>query len=502
MPLSGCFHCGQQRRQTASAFRLAPVATGDYGSTMRRLTRTKIIATVGPSSSSKERLAALFEAGVDVFRFNFSHGTRDDHAQRLEMIRGLERTYGRPIGVLADLQGPKLRIGRFTQGPVTLEPGAPFRLDLTDEPGDARRVTLPHAEIFPALGPGRSLLLDDGKIRLEVTSAGADYAETRVVVGGPLSDRKGVNLPDTELAICALTEKDRLDLAFALDLGISLVALSFVQRPEDLDDARAVIGNRAKLLAKLEKPSAIRHLDKIVARADGIMVARGDLGVEMPCEDVPVLQRRIVRACRRAGRPVVVATQMLESMIRSPTPTRAEATDVANAVYEGADAVMLSAETAVGAYPVEAATMMERIIVRAERDPDYRRSVHAEETVLETTYNDAITAAACKVAETVPAAAIITFTESGDTTLRAARERPGVPILALTSSVLLQRSLNLVWGVHTLAVGRAGSFRDMIAEARGRAVAEGFAEPGSHLVLVAGFPPGVPVNTVHIITVA
>jgi pyruvate kinase len=465
---------------------------------MRRLTRTKIVSTLGPSSSTEERLAQLFEAGVDVFRLNFSHGTHDEHAGRMRAIRELERRYGRPIGVLADMQGPKLRVGAFAGGRVELQADAAFRLDLSEEPGGVARVMLPHPEIFAALKPGAVLLLDDGRLRLEVTDCGPDYADTKVLVAGPLSDRKGVNLPNIRLDISPLTPKDRQDLQFALDLGVTFVGLSFVQRPEDLIEARELIGGRARVLAKLEKPSAIQHLERIINLADAIMVARGDLGVEMPTEDVPVLQRRIVRACRRAGKPVIVATQMLESMVQAPTPTRAEASDVANAVYEGADAVMLSAETAAGAYPVEAVTIMERIIMRAERDPTYHRTLHIEEMVPEATEADAITAAARGAAETIGAAAIVTFTSSGDTTLRAVRERPAVPILALTTEEGVARSLALSWGVHPICIGPAHTFREMIAVVGQRVVEERFAEPGSRVVFLTGFPVGSTVNTLRI----
>jgi pyruvate kinase len=465
---------------------------------MRRLTRTKIVSTLGPSSSSEERIAQLFEAGVDVFRLNFSHGTHEEHAQRFRLIRSVEQRYGRPIGILADMQGPKLRVGNFAQGRTELQPGASFRLDLRDEPGNVTRVALPHPEIFAALEPGSVLLLDDGRIRLEVTDCGPDYAETKVLVAGPLSDHKGVNLPNVRLDISPLTSKDRDDLEFAVSLGATFVGLSFVQRPEDILEARELIADRARVLAKLEKPSAIQHLDRIIDLSDAIMVARGDLGVEMPPEDVPVLQRRIIRACRRAGKPVIVATQMLESMVHSPTPTRAEASDVANAVYEGSDAVMLSAETAVGAYPVEAVTIMERIIMRTERDPAYQSGLHVEQTVPEATEADAITAAARQSAETIGAGAIVTYTSSGDTTLRAARERPAVPILALTTDETVARSLSLSWGVHPVLVGPANSFREMISRTEDRALAEQFAEPGSKMVFLAGFPVGSTVNTMRI----
>ena len=476
---------------------MAVVCSAMFAS-MRRLTRTKIVSTIGPSSSSEARFVQLFEAGVDVFRLNFSHGTHSEHAERVQIIRSLEQRYERPIAILADMQGPKLRLGSFAQGRVELQAGASFRLDLREEAGDLTRVALPHPEIFAALKPGSMLLLDDGRVRLEVTDCGPDYAETRVLVAGPLSDNKGVNLPNVRLDISPLTPKDRDDLEFALSLDVTFVGLSFVQRPEDLIQARELVAGRARVLAKLEKPSAIQHLERIIDLSDAIMVARGDLGVEMPTEDVPVLQRRIVRACRAAGKPVIVATQMLESMVQSPTPTRAEASDVANAVYEGSDAVMLSAETAVGAYPVEAVTIMERIIMRAERDPAYHRGLHIEETVPEATEADAITAAARQAAETIGAGAIVTFTNSGDTTLRAARERPSVPILALTTDEVVARGLALCWGVHPVSVGPAHTFREMVARAEQRAMAEGFAERGARIVFLAGFPVGSIVNTMRI----
>ncbi len=465
---------------------------------MRRLTRTKIVATVGPSSSSEEVLSQLFQAGVDVFRLNFSHGTHDEHAERVRIIRGLEQHFSRPIGILADMQGPKLRVGAFAAGSVALQSDAAFRLDLHDAPGDTTRVELPHPEIFAALQPGAVLLLDDGKLRLQVTDCGADYADTKVLVPGTLSDHKGVNLPNTRLDISPLTPKDRSDLAFALSLGVTFVGLSFVQRPEDIVEARELIDGRARVLAKLEKPSAIQHLERIVELSDALMVARGDLGVEMPTEDVPVLQRRIVRACRHAGKPVIVATQMLESMVHAPTPTRAEASDVANAVYEGTDAVMLSAETAAGAFPVEAVTIMERIILRAEKDPAFQGTLHVEEAIPEATEADAITVAARQAAETIGATSIVTFTGSGDTTLRAARERPAMPILAITFDEPTARSLALSWGVHPVVIASPRSFREMVASAERIAVAEGFADPGGTIVFLAGFPVGSSVNTLRI----
>ncbi len=455
---------------------------------IRRSRQTKIVATIGPSSTSEEQLASLFRAGADVFRFNFSHGTHAEHADRLKAVRSIEETVGRPIGVFADLQGPKLRVGTFAAGKVHLEAGDPFRLDLIDEPGDASRAPLHHPEIFAVLRPGTVLLLDDGKLRLEVTDCCPDFADTRVVVGGALSNHKGVNLPDVTLDVSPLTEKDRRDLEFALSIGFDAIALSFVQRPEDVEEAQRLIAGRAKLISKLERPSAVEHLEGIIDVTDGVMVARGDLGVELPPETVPAIQKRIIRACRKAGRPVIVATQMLDSMITSRTPTRAEASDVATAVYEGADAVMLSAETAVGDHPALVVDMMGRIIRHTERDPIYRDTLNAGQTRPAATMADTITDAASQALETLPAAAIVTFTSSGSTAVRAARTRPMAPILALTPSIRVARELSLVWGLHAIQVAELDDYEDMEAVAVRNALEAGVAVPGDNLVITAGLP--------------
>ncbi|MBL6957506.1 MAG: pyruvate kinase [Rhodospirillales bacterium] len=459
---------------------------------MRRRRNAKIIATLGPSSSDKERIAQLFRAGADVFRLNFSHGTHDDHRQRLQTIRELEAEFGRPIGVLMDLQGPKLRVGTFEDGSVQLKAGNPFRLDLAEVQGNDVSATLPHAEIFAALKPEMDILLDDGKIRLKVVRCGLDYAETMVMTGGKLSNHKGVNVPSAILELSPLTDKDRKDLTFGLDLGVDWVALSFVQRPEDMAEMRKIVGGRAGVLAKLEKPSAIDYLEEIIELSDAVMVARGDLGVELPPEDVPAVQKQIVAACRQAGKPVVVATQMLESMITAPTPTRAEASDVATAVYDGADAVMLSAETAAGDYPIEAVSIMERIINRVEVDPSYRTIMNASQREPEATSADAISAAARQVAHTISAAAVVTFSTTGSTTLRAARERPVVPILGLTSRPATARRLALAWGVHSVQTKEIKTFADMVKMAIDAAVKEEFATRGSQIVVTAGVPFGTP----------
>src|SRR5579863_560646 len=462
---------------------------------MRRQRSAKIVATLGPASASPERLRALFDAGVDVFRLNFSHGTHDQHRQLFHDIRRVEADTGRPIGIIADLQGPKLRLGDFADGRVEIAAGASFRLDLDHTPGDQGRAPLPHPEIFAALAPGTELLLDDGKVRLRVADCGADFADTEVIVGGVLSNHKGVNVPGVVLPISAITEKDRADLSFALEQGADWVALSFVQRPDDVAEGRKLIGNAAGLMVKLEKPAAIGRLDEIIELADALMVARGDLGVEMPPEDVPSVQKQIIHACRVAGKPVIVATQMLESMITAPTPTRAEASDVATAVYEGADAVMLSAETAAGQYPLEAVAMMDRIARRVQVDPLYFATLDASRMPPEHTNSDAISAAACQVAETVGAAAIVSFTSSGATALRAARERPSVPILALTPNLATARRLALLWGAHCVHLADIRSFNDMVQKAVRTAQREEIAGSGQRLVVTAGVPFGTPGST-------
>jgi pyruvate kinase len=468
---------------------------------MRRQRSAKIVATLGPVSGTPSQIAALFTAGVDVFRLNFSHGERDEHAARIAAIRTLEHKVERPIGIMADLQGPKLRLGKFSQGKVPLKLGQKFRLDLDKAAGDATRAPLPHPEIFAVLDRGTEILLNDGRVRLEVERHGKNFADTIVMAGTELSDRKGVNIPGAVLPLSAITAKDRSDLAFALDHGADWIALSFVQGPDDVAEAKKLVAGRAGVLVKLEKPSAVERLGEIVDLADAVMVARGDLGVEMPPEDVPPLQKEIVHTCRQAGKPVVVATQMLESMVTAPVPTRAEASDVATAVYEGADAVMLSAETAAGAYPIEAVAMMDRIVRRVQADPLYGAGLHAEMlTAPEHTSPDAISAAARQVADTVGAAAIVSYTNSGATALRAARERPGVPTIALTARIETARRLALVWGLHCVHTSDVHRFNDMIQKATRIARHEGFADKGQRVVITAGIPFGTPgaTNVLHI----
>ena len=464
---------------------------------MRRTRNAKIVATLGPASSAKETVRQLFLAGVDVFRLNFSHGSPADHRARFNMLRELELETGRPIAILADLQGPKLRVGIFAEGPVMLVEGEAFRLDLDPTPGSVQRAGMPHPEIFAALVPGAELLLDDGRLRLVVEQCGPDFADTRVVVGGKLSERKGVNVPGVVLPLTALTPKDRRDLDLALEMWADWIALSFVQRPEDVQEARDIIGTRAAIVSKLEKPSAIDQLDAIVALSDAVMVARGDLGVELPAERVPAIQKRIVRTCRRLGKPVIVATQMLESMVDSPVPTRAEASDVATAIYDGADAVMLSAESASGKFPVEAVTIMNRIIEQVESDPQYRQLIDASHTAARPGA-DAAEAVCCAARRTVgllQAAAIVCYTSSGHTSLRAARERPEAPVLSLTPNLETARRLSLAWGIHSVHIEDVADVRQMTVIACEIARREGFAKEGETIVAIAGMPFGTPGTT-------
>ncbi len=459
---------------------------------MRRLRRTKIVATLGPSSSDRTVIANLFRAGADVFRINMSHTSHERMRELVGLIRAIEFEYGRPIGILADLQGPKLRVGTFDGGPVTLAQGATFVLDANKKPGDAERAFLPHPEIFAAIEPGHVLLLDDGKVRLTATDVAPERITTRVDIGGKLSDRKGVSLPDTTLAVAALTEKDRSDLDAGLEAGIDWIGLSFIQRPEDIAEAKKLARGRAMVMAKIEKPQAVNRLADILDITDAFMVARGDLGVEMPLEQVPGIQKQMTRAARRAGKPVVVATQMLESMISSPVPTRAEVSDVATAIFEGADAVMLSAESAAGQYPVEAVETMNRIATQVEQDPLHRSILHAQRTDPEHTGADAIAAAASQIAETLDLPAIVCWTFSGSTALRVARERSRSPVIAISPNLATARRLSVVWGVHSIVAEDARDLDDMVDRACRLSFKDGFAKAGQRVIIVAGVPLGTP----------
>lgn len=464
----------------------------------------KIIATVGPASESPQMLEKLVRAGVSVFRINFSHGTEEEVTARFAAIRALEKKYDISLGILCDLQGPKLRVGTFANGAVQLKERQAFTLDMTGVPGDETRVTLPHPEIFKAMHPGLELLLNDGLIRLRVERVEGDKALTTVTVGGTLSDHKGVNVPGVKLPISALTEKDRTDLKLAEKLGADFIGLSFVQQPEDLLELRSLMTGTADIISKIEKPSAIEHLNEIVALSDAVMVARGDLGVEVSTEMVPVLQRRIVDACRKVGKPVIIATQMLESMITHITPTRAEASDVATAVYDGVDAVMLSGETAAGSYPVQAVSTMHNIIKTVEGDERYRKNLIRRDKIDGQNAETAITVAAGISARAVQTANIIAnFTDSGKTTLRTAKYRPGVSILSLTPKVATARHMALVWGVTSVLVPDLTSFEDIAEQARQAALRSGLVQKGQNMVITAGIPFGRSgeTNLLYIITI-
>lgn len=459
---------------------------------MRRMRRVKIIATLGPASATQEMVAKLFEAGVDVFRINMSHASHDGMRKQIEMIRNVEKTFGRPIGIMADLQGPKLRLDTFAETSVMLEKGQSFVLDSNKVPGDSTRVHLPHPEILASLEPGHTILIDDGKVKLRVAEATKSRAITIVEVPGKVSNRKGVSLPDTTIPVSAMTAKDRADLDAALEAGIDWVAVSFVQRPEDVAEVRKVARGRALVLSKIEKPQAIQRLDEIMEISDALMVARGDLGVEMPLEKVPGLQKQITRTARRLGKPVVIATQMLESMITSPVPTRAEVSDVATAVFDGADAIMLSAESAAGQYPVEAVQTMNRIAEEIESDPLHRTILANQRTAAEATGADAIAMAARDVAETLDLKAIVAWTASGTTGLRISRERPEPPVLALTPNISAARRLAIAWGIHAIVTEDAHDVDDMADRACKLAAAEGFAKSAQRIIIVAGVPFGTP----------
>ena len=463
--------------------------------------KVKILATLGPASSDAKMIRKLMIAGADAFRINMSHGDQKTKAKLVEHIRALEKEFHRPTTILFDLQGPKLRVGHFEGGSTTLEKGKRFIFDREDKAGDCKRVQLPHAELFESVKPGTNILIDDGRVRLNVLEAGDSQIVSEVKVGGPVSDNKGVNVPDVVVPIPALTDKDRDDLQFALEQRADWVALSFVQRPEDVAEARSLIGDRAALLAKIEKPAAIDRLNDIVALSDAVMVARGDLGVELPPERVPPLQNKIVACARQFGKPVVVATQMLESMVTSPTPTRAEVSDVATAIYDGADAVMLSAESATGQYPCEAVQMMDRIARSVEGDPSYQARIHFTQTRLEPTTADALAGSARQIVQTVSATAMVCYTSSGATARRIARERPAVPLLAKSPSQHMARRMGLLWGVHAVHSRDVGSFEEMVEKGKRMALRHQIAKGGDRVVLMAGIPFGTAgsTNVLHVV---
>ena len=466
-----------------------------------RARKEKILATLGPASSDARAIRRLMLAGADAFRINMSHGDQKQKAKLVNAIRALEKEFKRPTTIVFDLQGPKLRVGHFEGGRTVLEKGRRFVFDHKETAGDSSRVQLPHAELFEAVRPGTNILIDDGKIRLDVLEADEKQILSEVKVGGAISDNKGVNVPNVLVPIPALTDKDRADLAFALDQKADWIALSFVQRPDDVAEARALIGDRTALMAKIEKPAAIDRLNDIIALADGVMVARGDLGVELPPEEVPPLQNRIVACARQFGKPVVVATQMLESMVTSPTPTRAEVSDVATAIYDGADAVMLSAESATGQYPSEAVQMMDRIASSVERDPSYQARIHFTQTRLEPTTADALAGSARQIANTISATAMVCYTSSGSTARRIARERPPVPLLAMSASLITSRRMGLLWGVHAVHTRDVASFEEMVEKGKRMALRHQLATGGDRIVLMAGIPFGTAgsTNVLHVV---
>ena len=459
---------------------------------MRRNRKVKILATLGPASSDQATIARLHKAGADLFRINMSHTAHDRLRELVALIRAVEAEHDRPIGILADLQGPKLRIGTFAEGPQMLEIGQTFTLYREPVPGDASGVHLPHPDVMDALEPGHRLLIDDGKLRLKVTAKGEDRLTCTVEVGGKVSDRKGVSLPDSILGSGAMTRKDYADLDAALEAGVDWIALSFIQRPEDIADVRKVVRGKAGIMSKIEKPQAVTRLDEIMELSDALMVARGDLGVEMPLEQVPGIQKRITRAARKAGKPVVVATQMLESMIQSPVPTRAEVSDVATAVFEGADAVMLSAESAAGAYPIEAVETMSRVAEEVERNEYYLSILNAQRPDPQATGADVISSAARQIAETLGLCAIVCFTSSGATGIRASRERPTTPVIALSPNRSMARRLSVVWGLHCVVSDDARSLDDLVDRSCRIAYSEGFGKPGQRVIITAGVPFGTP----------
>jgi len=476
----------------------------DQPGIFKRPRKVKILATLGPASDTADMIATLLHAGADGFRVNMSHGDHETHARTIAAIREIEAKSNRSVAVLCDLQGPKLRVGEFKKGGAVIRHGTHFTLDRNPELGDDTRVYLPHPELFEILDKNERLLIDDGKLRLRVIRASKDEILCSAEVGGRISDRKGVNVPDTVIPVPALTDKDRRDLAFALENGADWIGLSFVQRPEDVAEARRLMGGQAALMAKIEKPAAVRHIDEIIELSDGIMVARGDLGVELNPEEVPPLQKRLVEAARATGKPVVVATQMLESMIERPTPTRAEVSDVANAVYDGADAVMLSAETAAGDWPVEAVTIMDRIADQVESDETYFERIHIAKTPPDSTTADALALSCARIADTLPIDGIIVFTGSGSTARRVARERPHAPMLVLTPSPATARRVALLWGAQAIVTRDIGSFEEMIAKGKRMALRNGFGEAGSRLITLAGVPFGTPgsTNLIHVVTLA
>jgi pyruvate kinase len=457
--------------------------------------RAKIVCTMGPATSSQEQISALVDAGMDVARLNLSHGSRDDHLAVFNRVRAAAEASGRNVGILVDLQGPKIRLGWFPDGPVRLEAGAEFSITTDDIPGTAAEASTTYQGLADDVRPGDRILIDDGNVQLDVLGVEGNRVKTRVAVGGRISDHKGINLPGVAVSAPALTEKDEADLRWALGVEADMIAMSFVRSADDAALARKIMsesGVRIPLMAKIEKPEAVRVLPDIVDAFDGIMVARGDLGVELPLEQVPGVQARAIALARERARPVIVATQMLESMIHSPRPTRAEVSDVASAVSEGADAVMLSAETSVGEYPAETVATMARIVCAAEA-----LSLRAEHSLtrLPTTTGGAIARAAAEVAAIVGARALIAFTMTGETARRLARYRSPIPLLAFTSEPQARGQLAFTWGVETYIAPAVRHTDDMVRQVERALLDLGRCVVGDKIVLVAGSPPGTPGKT-------
>jgi pyruvate kinase len=457
--------------------------------------RAKIVSTIGPACSSPERVTALVEAGIDIARLNMSHGTQQQHEDVYRLLREAAATSGRALGILADLQGPKIRLGRFADGPVRLTLGDEFTVTTEDVPGDRTEVSTTYGGLPGDVGPGDTILIDDGRVVLNVTAVDGPRVRTRVLVGGMVSNHKGLNLPGVSVSVPALTEKDEADLRFSLRLGVDMVALSFVRTADDAEPVRRIMdeeGRVVPVLAKIEKPQAVEHLEEIVEAFDGIMVARGDLGVELPLEQVPIVQKRAIELTREKARPVIVATQMLESMISAPRPTRAEVSDVAGAVFEGADAVMLSGETSVGDYPIESVQVMSRIVCAAEESA--LRATHSLDRVPET-IGGAIARAAAEVGATVGAKALVAFTMTGETARRLSRYRSPIPLLAFTALPETRSQLALVWGTETFTVPEVFHTDEMVHQVESALLEIGRCQKGDRVVIVAGSPPGTAGST-------
>jgi pyruvate kinase len=454
--------------------------------------RAKIICTLGPSCDSRQAIAALIRAGMNVARLNFSHGTRREHQKRLQLVRSVAAELGRPVAILQDIQGPKLRVGRFKKGSIELKDGAQVTLVARDVLGGGSTIPTPNRWLPKAVKVGDPILLDDGKLRLLVLAVRGAEVTCRVIAGGALSDHKGINLPQARRAVSALTEKDKADLAFGQRIGVDFVALSFVRSAEDLRQARRHMARlKTPLIAKIEKPQAVAHLEQIAAEADGIMLARGDLGVELPLERLPLIQKDALRLVHRMGRIAIVATEMLESMIHNPRPTRAEVSDVANAILDGADAVMLSAETAAGKFPIESVQMMSRIVTEAEKRVAQLGAPLEQSRDIATS----VAAAAVAAASRLKIGLIVAYTESGHTAQCISEFRPNVRILGLTPKREIVRRMALYWGVEARMVDRLRSTDAMLRQVRRICRQARLCEPGTPVVIVAGVPLNVPGNT-------